>query len=124
MSAVTFTIPRVPPSPNEVMRMHWGDRRKLWPMWRQEIAVALSPEQREEIWKWRQARILVSIHQRRRKLLDHDNLYGSVKPILDGIVRCGWVGDDSPEFLCLQRVTQEIGKPETRITVQRIPEKA
>jgi len=121
--AVTVVVPRVPPSPNKMMRMHWAARTRLWRTWRTEVLCCSTREQSAQLHKWAEKRMLISIHQKRKKFLDHDNLYGSVKPILDACKQIGWCRDDSPEWLCLQSVTQEIGKPETRITLWPCPKK-
>lgn len=60
---------------------------------------------------------IVSIHQRRHGILDTDNLYASVKPILDGcktklrrkkkdVQGAGLIWDDRPQY-CQVQVSQE-----------------
>lgn len=110
---IVLTIPEATPSLNSMLRMHWARKSRM-----------------RERWGWlvREARLeararprptayaAVTIERFGPKSLDHDNLVGGCKPILDALVKEGFLIDDAPTCL---RVTyrQEIGEPCTRITI-------
>ena len=98
-----------------MLRRHWTSRRKYNQSWAWLIRQQLSaPPAPTEPFKAR-----VAIHQVRRRLLDPDNLYASVKPILDSLIAWNLIWNDAPAYLDLE-VGQEIGKPiRTQITVFR-----
>lgn len=50
-------------------------------------------------------KVTVRFTGRRCRLLDADNFAGSVKELLDGLVRAGLLDDDSPEHIIL--ITQQ-----------------
>jgi Holliday junction resolvase RusA-like endonuclease len=54
-----------------------------------------------------------------RHRMDKDNLYGSVKPLLDCLKAVRVILDDGPDFISLD-VRQEIGAPRVEITVINI----
>lgn len=114
-----LTIPRIPVGPNGprgLFRMHWSARRRDRQEWTLEIAAAVraapgAPEFCATGFR------NVTIHQVRRRRLDHDNLHASCKHVLDALVSAGLIVDDSPGWITLI-VTQEAGKPNrTEITI-------
>lgn len=101
---MNFTIPDVPVSLNRLERMHWAVRRRYNMDWYWKVKVYAQSWNNNE-----KRKATVKIHQIRARKLDKDNLYGSVKPILDGMK--GWlIHDDSTIYIDLT-VTQETGKP-------------
>ena len=48
------------------------------------------------------ARARVNITQHRKRLLDTDNLYSSLKPVLDALIRNQLIRDDSPQSCVLE----------------------
>ena len=109
MRIIIEEIPFSPNGPKGLLRMHWAKRAKYNKHWqllvRSQIPyIADKPNVRKK----------VSISQMRKRLLDPDNLVASVKPILDAIVKCNLVYDDSPEWIELECMQQQ-GKPQITI---------
>jgi hypothetical protein len=52
----------------------------------------------------------------RKRLLDKDNLYGSCKPLVDGLKYIGLIRDDKPEWIELE-CRQQTGKAKQTIIV-------
>ena len=46
------------------------------------------------------AKLHIQVH--RSRFQDKDNMYGSVKPIVDAIKKLGWIVDDDPKNLDLK----------------------
>ena len=59
------------------------------------------------------APVCIHVHSVRGRLADPDGL--SCKAILDGLVMCGILADDSAKQIKEIRQTQELGKPEKTI---------
>jgi len=53
-------------------------------------------------------RVVVRIVQSRRRLLDAENLWASVKHIVDGLKTAGLIRDDSPKEIVLQVVQEQL----------------
>lgn len=63
--------------------------------------------------------VTVHFHSVRKRLADIDGISG--KAVLDGLVMCNVIPDDSPKFVQEVRHTQEQGKVETTvITIEQI----
>ena len=93
----SWTFPRVPKSANRMLRAHWGVRRRDRWNWRKHVrAVCGKPPEKMR------GRVRLDIVVSRRRRQDPDNAYASVKPLLDVLVREGWLEDDSPECLSLE----------------------
>lgn len=125
---IKLTIPRLPPSPNGkggYLRMHWAKRRKDKEEWKWEIVAQLLLEPgMAPVDPWvlvrtaPRCKVKVRIHQVRARKLDRDNLWASVKNIVDAIVICGLARGDSEKWMDLS-VSQETGKPHrTEITIE------
>jgi hypothetical protein len=89
-------IDDVPESLNKTLRMHWAARNRYNTKW-----YALVRQQYVPVRK-KPGKMDVVISQMRKKLLDRDNLFGSCKPVVDGMVRAGILRDDSPAWLNLE----------------------
>lgn len=67
--------------------------------------------------------VTVSVTIRRGRLLDEDNARASLKAVFDGLFKGGITPDDSPQWVKLGTLTQEIAarwkaKPEIEIVVK------
>ena len=94
-------------------RMHWTRRRKIGRAIAGYIGVARSgaastPRQ-------------VVITRIGPRVLDHDNLVGGCKPILDALVRGRWLVDDSPDWVTVE-YRQERAKGRPTATLIQITE--
>lgn len=99
-----FELPGVLVSLNRLLRVHWGSRRRYQKGF-EEIAELVKRE--SEIPPAKKKRELYII-QYRQKLLDKDNLYGSVKPLVDALKKAGLLVDDSEEWLDLHPLQIQI----------------
>lgn len=89
-----WCLPYAPVTANRYLRMHWTRRRLEGHAWHSYIVgYAGRPPDSPP----RKAR--VSIVVRRKRLQDPDNAYASCKPVLDALVRRGWLWDDSGRHL-------------------------
>ena len=93
----TITIPDVPPSLNKVLRMHWATKRRLSGRW-QSLVWAMIP-QRGNRWEQRKKRMVLTLHHSR--LYDKDNAYGACKVVVDAMRHCGFIVNDTEEWLDL-----------------------
>lgn len=55
---------------------------------------------------------IIRITSTRKRLLDHDNLVGGCKPIMDTLKKQGYIVDDAQQWVSVKYI-QRIGKPET-----------
>lgn len=117
---VKLTIPRVPPSYSQIIRMKVKARIQMKILWRAEVRVALGnltgssgpllPKDYEKGFK------NVYITQYRKALIrDRDNLIASAKPILDALKYNGLIIDDDMKNICLEDVNQVRATGETLI---------
>lgn len=105
------------PSLNKLLRMHWAKRRRLCDDVQAEITAmhGLPLPSRRRVAK------SVRIMSYRKRLLDKDNLTGGAKPIVDALKLCGFIWDDSPEWIELH-VDQAVDakRPRTEIEVSQV----
>jgi len=116
-----LAIPETAPSPNQVMRLHWAERKKLWDRWGRFIWACVLTQGRLPEKPPERAR--VTITRSGVRLLDPDNLTGSCKPVIDALTRNRLITDDSSEHIELEvrqvrKPTRE--KPCTLIEVEAI----
>lgn len=81
-------IPKVPPSLNQYIRMHWTKRQKLHAEWMDILRVCASPPV-NPLYKAR-----LSITRYSSRSLDYDNLVGSYKIVTDCLTKLGFIIDD------------------------------
>jgi len=124
--AATFTMTRVPPSwPNR--RFHWARLASQKKAWRGSAQILAQSARNEARWPlpvvWHLfATPRVTILLRRVRLLDHDNAYASVKPIVDGL-QGALIHSDAPdqcELLVTQERVKHYEEEATVVTVTRI----
>lgn len=109
-------IPRVPSSPNYLRGKHWRVRWRESKLWNEEVGLAiLQAKHREPPYQ----RAQVTINRRSRGQLDDDNLWGSVKPVIDALRHAAILVNDSPDHIKLT-VTQSRGIPLTRIEINPV----
>jgi Holliday junction resolvase RusA-like endonuclease len=113
---ITLEIPRVPSSPNMLRSKHWRVRYRETKLWREEIGYAVL-QIKPSLAPIPKAK--VAIERRSKGIMDTDNLYGCVKPVIDGLRHAGVLVDDSPDHIELT-VTQSRGTPLTRIQIQPV----
>ncbi len=112
---IELVIESAPPSLNRLMRYHWSKRVKVMDQWRRLIWAARCQVSGSPMVPLKKARI--TVERRSPGQLDKDNLYGSMKVVLDGLKNQQFIEDDSPDHIELT-VTQIRGKARTTIQVE------
>jgi len=105
MNSITLEIPRTPPSYSQIIRMKVKDRIQMKKMWRQEIQVAVI-ETVDVANFIRGFKVIRIIQHRKRLIRDPDNLWASVKPILDALKHNALIIDDDFKNIDLISVAQ------------------
>lgn len=109
---------KVPETANARLRTHWRDRSRESKTWRLLVRAICGVPRDGEVPSDGKIRIGITMTRRRRQ--DPDNRQASVKPLLDAIVKAGWLVDDDDEHLELSVEEVLGGRPETVITWEKI----
>lgn len=102
MQELTIRIPAIGPSANDFFgRMHPMKRSKIVRQWHQLVLAVVrqgnvQPFPVEQYPAIVECRVFFPVGSRR---CDWDNLYGTVKLTLDGLVHAGVLVNDSPKYL-------------------------
>ena len=111
--------------PVDANEMNPNKRRRL-----RDWIRAKTEHKRAAEWAWAAASfpiatrpVTVSVTIRRGRTLDEDNARASLKAVFDGLFKNGITPDDSPKWVKLGTLTQEVGKrwklkPEIEIVVE------
>lgn len=106
---------RLPHSPNSLNRMHWGTKKAWKEAWEEEVG-----------WAWQSVRqkytaishklpynkTILEIYVFTSRPMDKDNMYGSMKGVIDGVVKSGLVKDDSFDCLKTKTIVVPVNKRE------------
>ena len=118
---ISITIPVPTPSPNEWVRAHWSTYAKIKKTWMSRIHSASIRHCGTGIFGKPIANASLTIERMGCRELDQDNLVGGMKPIIDNLVKLGFLENDTPDviqhmdvFQTLVRTKAEQG---TRITI-------
>ena len=101
MKKLILSVKPTPPSPNRTLRMHWAVRRKLF----KNIYDQVFWQVKQAKWKGK-GPIKISIERRSAVRMDPDNLIGSLKPVIDGLVRAGVIPDDGEDDISFGTIKQ------------------
>ncbi len=112
---IRFTLPRVTKSLNIWQRMSWRARQREQRDWDWLVRAETAALTAQTHWEPR-GRIAVSIERHGPRRLDTDNLWASVKPLVDALKHCGLIQDDTDTAIDLT-VTQAHGIPSTVVTL-------
>lgn len=91
MFTLSLEIPWNPLSLNKSLRSHWRKRGKLNKSWDVYIGAMLVRNKPPKPLE--RAQLIMVRHAHR--MLDYDGLVGSLKPVVDALVTCGVLKDDS-----------------------------
>ena len=92
---VRIEIPQPTPSLNVLLRMHHHAKKRLRDQYTTILRSHANAVSRAKPGQFRK----VWIERRGVRLIDHDNLVGGAKPLLDALERSGLIWRDSPKFL-------------------------
>lgn len=98
-------LPKKVESLNVLNKWHWAKRGRHRKNWGQLVTLICKRTAREEVKR------KVTITSYRKGTLDHDNLVGGCKPLMDALVAAGWLYDDAPEWVEVE-YRQEYDKDE------------
>ena len=107
----------VPPSLNQVLRMHWAVKRKLGQNWHwvlSGIRTIDARNLRDAAKRQSRVKMLITLHNARQ--YDRDNAFGACKVIVDAAKQAGLIYDDRPAYLDLE-VKQEKSTRKAKKTV-------
>lgn len=93
MLQIDFPLPS--PSLNQWQRMHFHAKKRLRDRYEMVFRMHANSMTRAKPRQFRH----VSIIRHGARELDHDNLVGGCKPILDALERAGLIYSDSPQYL-------------------------
>lgn len=94
---ITIEIPLPTPSLNKLQRMHFHARKRLRDSYERIFRARTTSLTRALPSQFRRVKIV----RYGPRQLDHDNLVGGCKPVLDALKRAGLIWDDSPAFLAV-----------------------
>lgn len=102
-------LPERTPSLNQWQRMHWAKRARLKKRLTREVAWLFcgAPASGKR-------HVIITRHSPRK--LDHDNLVGGCKPLVDALVACGALVDDDPESVSVEY--RQSAEPSQGVTVE------
>jgi hypothetical protein len=112
---MTIPLPRLAPSLNRALRMHWRARKREQAAWDALVLQALNGSRP----KMERARVEITRFYAKHPL-DPDGLTGSAKMPIDALVHAGIIPDDSPEHIelvVLQVKVATVKEERTEITV-------
>lgn len=120
---IKLIVWQVPKSLNGLLRMYkypWK-YAKYRDDWGWVLKAAASPNERSALGQMAKSgkRMKVNISMQHTRLYDRDNLYGSVKPVVDSLVELGWLVGDSDKRVDLA-VTQVKGQPDKTIILMEL----
>lgn len=103
MTEILITIPRVPPSGNELRRKyrHWAVYKQLKTSWAWDLKSYCGGPETFYLITGATLKIKMRLHFNigRKRLLDKDNAYAGVKPIVDAARELKFIYQDSPKYL-------------------------
>lgn len=109
----------VPHSPNT--RMHWAEKHRWTDAWKEEVYYSwreheLYQEMKDEL---PMKKPIVFITYYTCHPMDRDNLYGSAKPVIDGLTEAGIIRDDTEDDITLKVIQKRIStKKEQRVEIK------
>ena len=87
----------MPATLNQTLRWHWMKRHRYNEGWFVEFLGAAG---RPSFIPTGRAKMNIKVY--RSRFQDKDNMYGSVKPLVDAVKKLGWLVDDDPAHLDLK----------------------
>ena len=117
-----FVVPIIAKPPTANDRMHWGIRSQLVSSIRNTVAIAARSERNRLGMPEAKGPRHVSLMALRpgaegSHVLDDDNLAAWLKPVVDGLVRAGWLVDDTPKWATFSRAQARGARREVEVIV-------
>jgi hypothetical protein len=106
------TLRRRVPSQNQTQYGHWRAYAKERDLWYLLLRAVLPPRLPPEV------PVRLALRSYRTRLVDFANLVGGAKPIPDGLVRLGYLKDDSPRWFHCDYCQLQVPKSEERTELE------
>lgn len=103
-------LPKEILSLNVTQRMHWATRSRHRKSWQGIVALAFGKRKKT------QEKRKVTITSYRKRDYDHDNFVGGCKPVIDALVKVGWLWDDAPKWVDVEYIQARVAKGEEAYT--------
>lgn len=126
---ICLTIYTLPPSLNQLERMHWAKKGRLRALFARELFYA-DPRPKKiiyrgahlrgmppEMYRPRKLRLSTTIYWKTRRL-DEDNAMGSLKIIIDAMRDVGLIFRDSPKWLRVEKPVQKLDHDHPRVEIE------
>lgn len=113
---IVLEIPESTPSLNKTMRGHWSKQYRVRSRWHWLVRMARINAKVFTPPKYAKARVM--IERTGPRLLDHDNLAGGAKFLIDGLRHEGLIENDTPAHI--QPQFHQIVDRKIRQTIVRI----
>lgn len=104
---ITFKIEGLPKSPNSLLGAHWKVRSSHAKQWKRLVyyyTIGLRPMK-----PW--GRVELHLTRFSSSKMDRDGVYGSFKPVVDGLKEAGIIVDDNDDVIKKWVVKWDKGKP-------------
>jgi hypothetical protein len=115
-TGMKLDIPDVPPSLNRTLRMHWAKKQDIKNSWILLIRQQLNGAYLKPIVKMR-----CKITLCHARAYDKDNLYGSVKPLVDALRFNRLIMDDTAKYLDLTVEQSQCAHKERHTVIELDP---
>lgn len=131
---IVITVPKIPPSQNELLRMHWAKRKREQTVWCEWLTAGMNGaehngqrklvrEIRRRVLAGERNRVEIEIHHSRTD--DRDNLWGRAKLVLDAMKYkkgAGIIWDDDEKHLELAVTQVKCKRAEAKTVVRVAPD--
>lgn len=108
---ISFNLTQPIPSLNVTLKEHWAVKKKRRDSYEETLKwLYVQGTQETKDYLCSRIKKRIRIHSQRVRKLDHDNLVGGAKTLIDALKRANMIVDDSPEWLEVE-YTQATGKP-------------
>ena len=107
---IEFTIPWPTPSLNQWQRMHWSKRQTAKKSYALGVLIKVGRHNTT-------VPVSVVITRYSSGKLDHDNLVGGCKGLVDAMVHVGLAVDDSPEWITVEYKQEKCTRKKARTEV-------
>ena len=118
MNKIIFTIPRLTPSENRLLRMHWRKLHQERSTWAREVLIATNAIDYPKAKKGERRKVEITSY--RVSLLDPVNFVGGLKHLEDALVDFKLIWDDNMEHEELRPKQEKVKKralQRTEVTV-------
>ena len=107
MPDLKITLCPPPDGLNKMLRMHWAARGRLNRGIALDVLCQVRGNKAGRAWIGNDSPVTISATRYASRALDCDNYAGSLKGVLDALVACRIIEDDSPAYLSIGALDQQ-----------------